>query len=149
MISSEDDVPDLVLATNATFLSSAIFDYDINLITELFTISNVTDDHLYDIVNKPELYETLEYLLHHNEELCKFICKIINTKIIDYISRNITVELLNICITYISSDRLLQNIFDCAIYKGNLLILDTLFATDYDIKLAFSKSPFSKNIENL
>lgn len=143
-MSSDDDVPDLVPGDyyEINLLDDAIKNSDIDAVKTLFTVSHVNSRNICDILYKPELYSVLESLLKNDAELCEAVCKILTDGwyIIYRIARNITVPMLNIVLSYLSFDEFLQEIFNQAVSAGNLQVLDTLFASDYDMKLAFDKT---------
>lgn len=135
-------------STDFIRLRNAITNSDIGLIQELFTMSNISSDSVAIIIRNPELYPTLEFLLEDNNELCNYVREIIvsDINISNYISHNITPELLHIVLSYLSSDKISQNIFDQAIYTGNLKILDILFTAGYNIDSAFNKTNFKLHV---
>lgn len=135
-------------STNFIRLRNAIMNSNIGLIQELFTVANISSDSVSRIICKPELYPTLKFLLEDNNELCDYVREIIvsDINISNYISHNITPELLHIVLSYLPTDKILQNIFDQSIYTGNLKILDILFTAGYDIVSAFDKTNFKLHI---
>lgn len=127
--------------TKPKTLKYAIANSDINLINELFTVENITTIDVFNIIRKPKLYPTLQLLLENNEALCNCVGKKITSyNIREYIYRNGNVELLKLCKTYLSSGGILQEIFDKAISKGNLVLLNMLFEIGYDMDVAFDRT---------
>lgn len=127
--------------TKTKTLKYAISNSNIDLINELFTVENATNIHILNIIHRPKLYPTLELLLENNEALRNYVSKKITSyQIQSYIYRHSNIKLLNLCMTYLSSGGILQEIFNQAIYKANLVILNMLFEIGYDMDLAFDQT---------
>lgn len=110
---------------------------NIDLIIELFAVENLSSRSIIDIMSKPELYPTLEFLLESNRNnLCATIHKILKSDAINNIRRNMNLALLNMIYTYLHSDYIMERICDTALNTNQLEILDELFKLNYDIKLA-------------
>lgn len=140
----EDEIPDLVNTYGLHSLKLAILNSNIDMVEKLFTLQNIIIDDVDKIIRKPKLYPILEFLLENNYELCRHVRNIImhNHNMIYSIRENITIELLNICIKYLSSNILLQKIFDYALYHNNLQVIDILAESGYDIAIAFHETNF-------
>lgn len=110
---------------------------NIDLITELFVPENISDRAIVDIMAKPELYLTLEFLLESNRnKLCDFIRKMLKSDTLQIIIKYMDVKLLNIITTYLHSDYIMERICDGALNNNQFEILDELFKLGHDIKSA-------------
>lgn len=139
------------LAPRYKILIYAIKVDNIELITELFTVENLSDRAIIDIMAKPELYPTLEFLLELNRNnLCVTVCKILRSDAQYSVKRNMNVKLLNIINTYLYSDYIMERICDGALNTHQLEILDELFRLGHDIKSAIGAiMVFRKNNPSL
>jgi ankyrin repeat protein len=139
------------LAPRYKILIYAIKVNNIELITELFVAENLSSRAIIDIMAKPELYPTLEFLLESNRNnLCVLVRKILKSDALYSIKRNMNVELLNIINTYLRSDYIMERICDGALNTHQLEILDELFKLGHDIKSAINAiMVFRKNNPNI
>lgn len=125
---------------NISDLNNAIINSDTTTIKKLFTSSDVNYTNICNIICNPKLYSVLKFILENNDSVQICMRKIFSgNDIIRYVYTHINVELLYIILSYLSSDKLLENILKKAIYTGNLEILDILFESGYDIRSAFDK----------
>lgn len=120
-------------------LEYAVTNCHIELFAEFFTTQNVSICTMEKII-KPELYQILESKLENDFELCQRISKImLSTQLYIVIPEDNEIEFLNIVLKYLATDEFIECVIIYAIRFNNVILLDTLFENNYDIKSAFER----------
>lgn len=117
-------------------LEGAILNSNIELFLEYFTVDNITEHILAQIVPKPELYLPFELSMENNPALCEKIsdhswCMIYHT-----MNEN-NMKLFNIILKYISITKIISYILHAGLTLNNLDIIDSVVTHGYDITSVF------------
>lgn len=120
-------------------LENAIHNSNIELFLEYFTVDNITEHILAQIVPKPELHLPFELSMENNSALCEKIsdhswCMIYHT-----MNEN-NMKLFNIILKYISITKIISYILHAGLTLNNLDIIDSVVAHGYDITSVFEDS---------
>ena len=140
-------IDNLKIRNNKRFAPDKILLYAIDtantdLIIHIFNTSNICIDNISHLMSKPTLYPTLEFILENNSVLCTDMTNqldIYEMPSIRVIPRNHNIELLNIIMKYLSSDKLMQDIIYWTIDANNLHMIEILFEAGFNIKSAFDE----------
>lgn len=131
-------------STPGKILIYAINNIHIDLIIHTFTPTNVCASVISNIMNKPQLYPTLELILKNSPELCIIMrdtlwC-VIETLDIDEFD---SIQLLDIIHTYLFNANNIILMCNRSFMLNHLDMIDVLFKYGYDINDIFKKMRYN------
>jgi hypothetical protein len=129
-------------------LADAIHNSNIELFLEYFTADNITDFILSEIVRKPILHLSFEFIIANNSALCEKISDYSWGMIYHTMSEN-NMELFNMILKYIPIKKLVAYVLQAGMTVNNLQIIDSVVDHGYDIVSIFKDAiPSQHDIMN-